>query len=176
MHIRHKTPKELIATLNKYGAMKCKYDLQGADLRNADLRNADLRHADLWHANLRNADLRNADLRNANLRNANLWNANLRHANLRHADLRNADLRNVNLRNANLWNANLRHADLWTFQTTTYRAIYIPWQRILKIGCLEYSIDEWVKWYRRLGDENNFTDTEITQYGMFIKICAEVRD
>ena len=108
-------------------------------------------------------DLRDAHLQDADLRRANLWDANLQ----------GADLRRANLRGANLWGADLRVTHLWVFRTTQYTAIYVPWQRILKIECLEYPIDHWLKNYEEIGRNQEFTEQEIKQYGMFIRICAE---
>ena len=83
-------------------------------------------------------------------------------------DLRNANLQGANLRGADLWSA-----DLWVFRTTKHTAIYVPWQKLLKIGCLEYKIEKWQKKYKSIGKLHDFSEKEIKQYGQFIKLCAE---
>ena len=85
-----------------------------------------------------------------------------------HYDLRNADLRNADLRCVNL-----QDTDLWVFRTTKHTAIYVPWQKLLKIGCLEYPIEKWQTEYKSIGKLHDFSEKEIKQYGQFIKLCAE---
>ena len=89
------------------------------------------------------------------------------------ANLQGADLRRANLQGAHLQDADLRVTHLWVFRTTKHTAIYVPWQKLLKIGCLEYPIDHWLKNYEEIGRNQEFTEQEIKQYGMFIRICAE---
>ena len=129
-------------------------NLENANLRNANLRNADLRNADLRNANLENANLYNVKLRNADLRNANLYNANLEYVNLRNVNLYNANLENANLYNANLYNANLENANLYNAKNkeTVILPIFCKWSYgikgdLIKIGCVEKTIEEWDLWF-----------------------------
>ena len=148
------TIKETLEQAVKENANLENANLEYADLRNANLNNADLNNANLEYANLENADLRNADLRNANLRNANLRNADLVNANLRNANLRNADLRNADLRNADLRNANLNNANLENAKNkeTAILPIFCKWSYgikgdLIKIGCVEKTIEQWDLWF-----------------------------
>ena len=123
--------------------------LEEAVRNNANLEDANLRNANLYNANLEDANLRNADLRNANLYNANLEDANLRNANLEDANLRNADLRNADLRNANLYNANPEDAKN---KETTILPIFCKHSYgikgdLIKIGCVEKTIEQWDVWF-----------------------------
>ena len=100
-------------------------------------------------ANLRNADLINANLENANLEYVNLEYANLRNANLENANLYNADLRNANLENANLEYVNLEYAKN---KETAILPIFCKWSYgikgdLIKIGCVEKTIEQWDLWF-----------------------------
>jgi hypothetical protein len=119
-------------------------NLSGADLRSANLHRADLRGANLSGAGLRDADLRRADLRDADLSFANLSFADLIGANLSFANLSFADLRGADLRDANLISSDLRDADLPMYCKWSFSIIN---QEIIKIGCKEKTISEWVEWF-----------------------------
>ena len=94
------------------------------NLSNADLRGADLRGVDLSYYNLSNADLRGVDLRGVDLRGVDLSYSNLSYSNLR-----GVDLRGVKIPLYCKWN------------------ITIINDKIIKIGCKEKTIDEWVNWF-----------------------------
>ena len=105
---------------------------------------------------------------------ANLRGANLRGAYLRGANLRGADLRGANLSGANLSGADLREIKgktILTFQAGKEFA-YSADGRI-KIGCEEHTIDEWLKNYEEICKKHEFSETEIEQYGDFIKMCEK---
>ena len=101
------------------------------------------------NANLEYANLRNANLRNANLENAKLENAKLEYANLENAKLENANLRNANLEYANLEYANLEYAKN---KETAILPIFCKWSYgikgdLIKIGCVEKTIEQWDLWF-----------------------------
>jgi len=151
-------------------------NLRGANLRRANLCGANLRGVNLYGANLYGADLYKADLHGADLYRANLYQADLYKANLREAHLQGANLYGANLREAHLQGANLCGTGLYVFYTTQHQAIYIPWQRRLKIGCEEYDLDHWMEHYQRIGRHYKYSAQEIAQYGKFIQICKEASD
>jgi uncharacterized protein YjbI with pentapeptide repeats len=140
-------------------ALKNNINLSGADLRYANLSGADLSYADLIGVNLSYADLIGANLSGVNLRRtnlsyadligANLDGANLDGANLARADLRRADLRRANLSGANLNGANLDGAILDGTEIPMYCkwAVTIINNEIIRIGCKEKSLLEWVEWF-----------------------------
>ena len=150
---------------NLRGASLCGANLCGANLRDASLRDASLCGASLRGADLRDADLRGADLRDASLCGANLRGANLRGANLRDADLcgadlRDADLCDASLRGASLCGASLRGADLrgadlcgekiktfkivnGAYKHTIIIMLTTDGKRIVKMGCLKKTLEEW---------------------------------
>ena len=135
-------------------------------LNNNQGRRADLRGANLSGTNLREADLRWADLSEADLREVDL-----RWADLRWADLSEADLSEAKLRWADLRGADLREADLLTFQYQKDQAYCTG--KMLTIGCLTKSLDEWAKEYKELGKEYKYTDIQIEMYGQFINMCKQ---
>ena len=89
------------------------------------------------------------------------------------ANLRDANLRDANLVGANLEGANLEGADILTFQFNKHFA-YSHGDRV-KIGCKDLLISEWFTEFREIGENENYTETEIEAYGAFIKLCAKVR-
>ena len=106
------------------------------------------------NANLEYANLEGANLYNSSLENANLRNANLENANLEGADLRNASLEGANLEYANLENANLEGADLEYAKNkeTTILPIFCKHSYgikgdLIKIGCIEKTIEQWDLWF-----------------------------
>ena len=141
-------------------AIEARKSLYGADLRDADLRDADLYGADLYGANLYSANLYGADLYGADLRDANLYGADLRGADLRGADLRDADLYGADLRDADLYGADLRGADLrgadlrgkkiskariysGLYRYEVWAILFEDGSRMVRMGCLWKSLDEW---------------------------------
>ena len=149
--------------------------------RGADLRGADLRVANLRVANLYGADLRGADLRVANLYGADLRGANLRGADLCEADLCGADLRGADLCGADLYGANLCGANLYGADGITLPIINISGTRhnffymgdIIQIGCERWPIVHWIENYQSIGEINDYTPEEITEYKQYIDIAAQ---
>ncbi|MAD98964.1 MAG: hypothetical protein Unbinned200contig1002_26 [Prokaryotic dsDNA virus sp.] len=146
--------------------IKADADLIGADLYGADLEGANLYGADLEGANLYGADLRGADLRHANLIGANLSGADLEGADLSAADLRGADLRRADLRRTDL----RRAKGILSFTGAQHLAIC--YKDRIQIGCQDHSIKLWVTLYQTIGHKNNYTESQVQSYGLFIKMCA----
>ncbi|MGD9209302.1 MAG: hypothetical protein PVI90_00930 [Desulfobacteraceae bacterium] len=48
--------------------------------------------------------------------------------------------------------------------------------RILKIGCIEKNIDEWLKMYERTGRTHGYSDEEIEEYGGYIKLVNSLKN
>ena len=169
-----KTKEETLLILKGLGFNS--FDLSGANLRGADLRGANLSEANLSRADLYAADLNGANLSGADLRVANLSGADLEGANLRGADLNGADLSEANLMGANLRRADLNGANLnlikgkkiSTFQFNRHFAYYCD--GIIKIGCKSMDIKDWLKKYKKEGQEGSYTDIEIKLYGKWIKM------
>jgi len=112
-----------------------------------------------------------ANLQGADLRRADLIGANLREADLRKADLQDADLQGADLRGADLRGANLQNTGIITFQYNKHFAY--SFNDLIKIGCEEHSIEYWLKNYRSIGKDANYSKDEIAIYGAFIKMCAK---
>ena len=176
-----KTILELVSTARKAGADLRGANLYSANLYGADLRSANLRSANLRSANLRSANLYGADLRSANLYSANLYGADLRSANLYSADLYGADLRGADLYGADLRGADLRGADmrgailrgangeqkkvhsLSAYSSSIYpyvvlAVLFADGTRMVKMGCLEYTLPQWKKIGIRKSNEGEFPD------------------
>jgi len=115
-----------------------------------------LKGADLEEANLRGADLSDADLRNANLKGANL----------RRANLRGAQLTGANLKGAGLKDADLFNTSILSFQLGKHFAFYH--EGYLKIGCQGHSLEYWVENVNEIGKDNNYSESEIRRYTIFI--------
>jgi len=152
--------------------------LKGADLREAYLRRADLREADLKGAYLGGADLRRAYLVGADLRGAYLGGADLRGADLREADLRGAylggaDLRGADLREADLRGAYLGETGIIAIQGSMHRIICISRDEIC-VGCERHSLTDWIKTYRSIGKNNDYTHAQIEEYGKWFLVLDEM--
>jgi hypothetical protein len=116
---------------------------------------------------LRGADLINADLSGANLHRADLRSAGLVKVNLRGSDLREADFGGADLRFVDLGGTGVLIATLGQ-----HRAIYDGGD-IIAIGCMRKPIEWWLENYEVAGKKNSYTAEEISDYGWFIKRCAE---
>jgi hypothetical protein len=148
-------------------------DLHLANLSEADLRWADLRVANLSEADLSEADLSWADLSEANLRGANLLGADLHEADLSGADLSGADLSGADLR----W-ADLRWADLsakqYACQIHASRHAIVAIDDDVRIGCRRRPLAEWLETFEAVGRVNKYTETEIAEYGIYLKAIRDV--
>ena len=122
------------------------------DLHNKWLKDIDGgKCADLEGANLRGADLRGTDLRGANLLDANLLDANLRDANLVGANIKRANyVKIIGSRHE------LQHC-----------------KGIVFIGYIKHTIDEWLDQYEQIGKDNNYTEKEIKEYGIYLKMIKD---
>ncbi len=96
-------------------------------------------------------------------------------ANLSGADLRGANLSKANLSKANLSGAYLSGADL---SFTCVKAFYIGkhfgyyHNGLVKIGCHEDTLKNWLKTYRAVGKKESYTPVQIKQYGIMLRALA----
>lgn len=137
----------------------------------ADLRGADLSEADLSEANLYKADLSGADLSRADL-----YKANLRRADLRRADLYGANLYGADLSGANLYKADLRGTKgIMSFNGEKDLLVYFYYdnEHYFKIGCKILPYKDWLKDYKKIGKENDYTNDQIELYGTIIKTFSK---
>ena len=44
----------------------------------------------------------------------------------------------------------------------------------IKIGCIEKSIDEWEREFEIIGKENNYTELQIKEYGLYIQLAKQL--
>jgi len=169
--------------------MGSRANLSEADLSEANLSAADLYKADLYKANLSGADLSRATLSGATLSEANLsgaylYRANLSGANLSEANLSEADLSEANLSRANLSGANLSGANLsgaYLFETKgiavfryeKHLALAFNNNKYITIGCKTYRTKNWVKNFEKIGEDENYSVTQIKMYGQFINMINE---
>ena len=111
-------------------ALKIKISLSEADLHWADLSEADLHWADLSGANLYGADLHRADLHRA--------------------DLHRADLIGSRIKSGKVFSGLYKYITM---------AILMPdGTRIVKMGCLEKTLEEWDAIGIRKSNPNEFPD------------------
>jgi hypothetical protein len=120
---------------------------------------------------LSRADLSRADLSGANLYGADLYRADLSRADLSRADLSRAYLSRADLCGSDLTRANLYGSDLsFTCIFGFYLGKYFgfAWKKekeiIIKIGCIEYSLEHWLENYRIIGEKNHHSEKEINTY------------
>ena len=165
----------------------------GADLRWADLHGTDLRGADLSGTNLSGADLsgvylHGADLHGADLSGTNLSGTNLRGADLHGADLHVADLSGVYLRGADLSGVYLRGADLrgadlsgaigleefrkFQLVGSTSHYIVIDAPGSISVGCERHPAAWWLAHFQAVGRKHRYTDDQIAEYGLFLKLTV----
>ncbi|MCA2968701.1 MAG: pentapeptide repeat-containing protein [Acidobacteriaceae bacterium] len=159
----------MIEIKHKHGRVLMTVDAD--TLRRADLSGANLSEANLSGANLSEANLRWADLRGANLSEANLSEANLRWANLRWANLSEANLSGANLRGANLSEAGLL-ARQYVCQIHASRHAIVAIDDDVRIGCRRRPLAEWLETFEAVGRVNKYTETEIAEYGIWLKAIA----
>jgi len=46
---------------------------------------------------------------------------------------------------------------------------------VIRIGCEEHSIDEWLENYRAIGEKNKYSSNEIEEYGLHIKYVDSLK-
>jgi len=138
---------------------------KGVDVRGANLRYTDLHGVDLHGADLRGADLHGADLRGADLSGADLHGADLRGADLRGADLRGADLSGANLSGA-----------IIQINGSCHQFIYVESCHQIQIGCLIYPVEYWIKNYKTIGKENNYSNEQIEEYFKYYKCIINLKE
>jgi hypothetical protein len=149
-------------------------NLSEANLSEANLSGANLRWANLIGANLRGANLSEANLSEANLSWANIIQANLRGANLSDANLREASLSGANLSGANIWRANLSGANLsrthGVYSMQLSKHPIVVWfdhesnTHMVKVGCMEFSIENWLKHSESIGVSEGYSQSQIQLY------------
>jgi hypothetical protein len=127
----------------------------------------------------------------ANLSGANLSGANLSGASLREAILSGANLWRANLSWANLIGANLIEANLSFANLSEVRGVFsmqlskhpiVVWfdresnTHMVKVGCMEYSIEHWLKHSESIGLSEGYSELQCDEYGsMFTWVNKHVR-
>jgi len=163
---------------NLTGDYLFRVDLSGANLSGANLTGADLSGADLSGANLSGANLFKVNLSWANLSWANLFGADLSEANLYGACLFGANLTKANLSKTNLSGADLSQANLTftsVYSFTLGKNFGYYFNGVVKIGCIELPLEQWLKDYKKIGRENNYTEQDIENYGNMLKFLKEIK-
>ncbi len=132
--------------------------------------------------NLRGANLSGANLSGANLSGANLSGADLSRADLSGADLSEADLSRADLSRADLSGADLSEADLsganLSGATGNFTVGYFGRQHavaaggFISIGCEHHTYDVWLAEYEAIGRQRGYSDDEIADYGVWIKLAV----
>jgi hypothetical protein len=155
-------------------------NLSLASLSRASLSGAILSGANLWRAILKEANLSRAILKEANLSEANLSGANLSWASLSGANLSGANLSGANLSGTNLWEANLSGTHgVYSMQLSKHPIVV--WfdhesnTHIVKVGCMEYSIEHWLKHSESIGLREGYSELQCEEYYYafeFIKKCV----
>lgn len=149
-----------------------------ADLPGVNLSGAALSGVGLSGANLYEANLYEANLYEANLDGAKLSRANLSRTNLARASLSWADLSRATLSGTDLFEAALLGTD---FSNTVVKAFYIGnhfgfmYGRRVKIGCIELSLDKWIKEYKDVGKTNGYSKEQIYNYGIMLKALKKMK-
>ena len=112
---------------------------------------------------------------------SDLSGAYLSGADLSRADLSRANLSGAYLSGADLSRANLSGADI-AFVTDVWGGYFgkhfvFVWRKgdgcIVKIGCLEHPLGEWLENYREIGEHNNYSQEDIEVYGNFLRFIED---
>ena len=130
----------------------------GADLRWADLHGTDLRGADLSGTNLSGTNLRGADLHGADLHVADLSGVYLRGADLRGADLSGA--------------IGLEEFRKFQLVGSTSHYIVIDAPGSISVGCERHPAAWWLAHFQAVGRKHRYTDDQIAEYGLFLKLTV----
>ena len=92
---------------------------------------------------------------------------------LRWADLRGANLSGANLRWADLRGANLR-CKQYVCQIHASRHTIVAIDDDVRIGCERKPLAEWLETFEAVGRENEYTESEIAEYGGWLRQIAAV--
>lgn len=118
--------------------------IPGCDLSGMDLRGLDFSGMDLWNVNFSNSDLTGANLSGATIRWANLSGADLEE---------------------------IKGKFIFTFQIGKAFSYYCD--GLIKIGCKLLCVEGWCEQYKDIGEENDYSDEEIENYGKMIVFIKE---
>jgi hypothetical protein len=145
---------------NLRGANLSDANLCGANLYSADLSGADLCGAYLSGAYLSGAYLSDANLCYTNLSGAFLIGANLCYANLLGADLSDANLCGANLSGANLCGKKVDQLRIFSglYDYVVYSILFQDGTRMVRMGCLWKTLEEWEKIGIRRSNLSQFPD------------------
>ena len=157
IHEHGKTAKECLEHGIKNGVIFNHASLNGASLNRASLNDALLNRASLNGASLNHASLNHASLNHASLYGASLYGASLNHA---------------SLNGALLYGASLNDASGIYFSKFDMHIAYATSAGIL-IGCKWHSVNHWLKNYKEIGRNSEYSEIQIEMYGAWIKIVAE---
>ena len=94
--------------------------------------------------------------------------------NLYRANLSEADLSEANLYRANLSEANLSGTEIILFQFQQHFAYFQSSTKMLKIGCHDHLLDNWLEDYQQIGLKNDYTELQIKIYHQFIMLCQKI--
>ena len=108
----------------------------------------------------------------ASLNGASLNRASLNDALLNHASLYGASLYHASLKGALLNRASLNDASGIYFSKFDMHIAYATSAGIL-IGCKWHSVNHWLKNYKEIGRNSEYSEIQIEMYGAWIKIVAE---
>ncbi len=93
----------------------------------------------------------------------------------RGADLRGAYLHGADLDGVNLRDAVLGGNKICILYASSYPLQYTAMFGTLKIGCEVHHLEYWLIMYDVIGRENGFTEAQIKEYHVYIKMLKELK-
>lgn len=136
---------------------------------------SDFRSSNMAFSSFSYCDFSRANLCGAYLFDSELIGCDFRCADFSKANLSRSDLYGSNLSSSNLSGANLSFCkNIISLNLGRHVAVYYFYKNHrMKIGCLDFPIETWVRQFKSIGRSNNYSDDEIQIYGDFIKLCSQ---
>jgi hypothetical protein len=144
-------------------------DLSGIDFSGANLSSCFMPRVNLRRSNLSGASLYNSCMDNSDFAYANLTGADLRYSGLRGSIFFKSILKEINLSCSFLSGAileSVKGKDILSFSFNKHHTYYYDGE--LQIGCITNRLDWWLRNYKEVGDNNGYSEQEISMYHEFM--------
>ena len=125
------------------------------------------------------------------IRGGEIWGGEILGGEIRGGVIRGGVIRGGVIRGGDIWGGDIWGGEIWggviwggvilggvilksplQFQGSGHFSIVCK-PGFLKIGCNEFDFKYWSKNFKLIGEENNYTEQEISEYGMWIKIVLK---
>jgi hypothetical protein len=150
------------------------FNFEGADLTKVRFVKCDFSRANFNRVTLSKVHLTHSRFWSTTFKGANLIGTVLYQSDFRGADFRGALFHQVDLRKS-LW-ADVVDPPFPIYNFSLGRHLAVATPEYLAIGCVRYTWGAWLKSFKKIGRENDYSEEEIERYGKVIRLYAKLLD